>query len=54
MIEKYMVLVANKDDLDLVVKEFDLSYYDANILASKVVDDYETVIICPHGKFDYR
>lgn len=53
MDNKYMILVADNYDLDLTVKEFDLEYTEAVQMATKLTSEFDTVIVCEHGKFTH-
>lgn len=51
MSNNYMVLVADNCDLDLTLKELDLTYKEAAKKANELAKEFETVIVCEHGKF---
>lgn len=53
--KKYMVVVSNNGDLDLTILDFDLSKEEAEEKVKSLNDEeYDTILICEHGKFEYH
>lgn len=52
--KKYMVIVAKQDDLNLTILDFDLTKEEAEEKAKNLnCEEWETICICEHSKFEY-